>query len=94
MFRHAFRILFPVVMVLSLTLGALAWSASNVAFAAGQPGQSATMVTATPAPAYSPLLPFNAPFFGKLGGRVIDKNVEKDLGKERCTDLDTNGGAC
>ncbi len=94
MFRQAFRILVPVVMVLSLTLGALAWSASSVAFAAGQPGQSATMVTATPAPVYSPLLPYNAAWFGPHGSRVIDKNVEKDLGKERCTDIKTNGGAC
>ena len=66
MFRQALRVLFPVLMVLSLTLGALAWSASNVAFAASQTGQSAAP-TATPVGYANPQLPYyTAPFYGHV----------------------------
>ncbi len=74
MFRNVLKVLFPVVMVLSLTLGALAWSASNVAFAASQPGQAqATAMSATPTPAAamaykSPFLPYNTPLYGTFRG--------------------------
>jgi hypothetical protein len=73
MFRQALKVLLPVVVTLSLTLGALAWSASNVAFAASQPGQGQTAPTATPTAAaamssgmtyFNPLLPYNTPLYG------------------------------
>ncbi len=48
MFHHALKVLLPVVVTLSLTLGALAWSASNVAFASNQTGLAQATTSAWP----------------------------------------------
>ncbi len=48
MFHQALKVLLPVVVVLSLTLGALAWSASNVAYASNQPSQAQATTQAWP----------------------------------------------
>ncbi len=56
MFRQALKIVFPVVAVVSLTLGALVWSASNIAFAANQQGQLQASTTAMPAATEAPAM--------------------------------------
>ncbi len=80
MFRNVLKVLLPVVVTLSLTLGALAWSASSVAFAAGQTGQGQTSATATPTPTAAvvynnPLLPYNTPLYGTF---IPSPNSERD----------------
>jgi hypothetical protein len=92
MFRQALKVLFPVVVTLSLTLGALAWSASNVAFAAGQPGQAQTTAmapTATPtavvsAPVYG--AGYAAPFYG-ASGNVNFRSEKNEDTVGRCSGL-------
>ena len=64
MFRQVLKILLPVVTIFSLTLGALAWSASSVAFAASQPSQGQTAPTPTPTPVVSYGAGYAAPFYG------------------------------
>ncbi len=64
MVRQVLKILLPVVAIFSLTLGALAWSASSVAFAASQPSQGQSAPTPTPTPVYTYGAGYAAPFYG------------------------------
>ncbi len=93
MFRNVLKVLFPVVVTLSLTLGALAWSASSVAFAAGQTGQAqATAMSATPTPTAAvvynnPLLPYNAPLLDTF--RPSPNSERDEISVGRC--INTSG---
>jgi len=101
MFSRIMKVVFPVVVVLSLSMGAFAWSASSVAFAAGQNGQGLTGATPTPTAtpaAYNAPSPYypQAPFYGYNGGNSpyspkngwkfrTEEGAEKTLG---CLDKD------
>ena len=89
MFRQALKVLFPVIVTLSLTLGALAWSASSVAFAASQPAQSQTSPTATPTPVYGVSFGpgYAAPFYS---AQLHDPSWKEDQQNRRDRDDDDN----
>jgi len=92
MFRSILKVLLPVLVTLSLSLGALAWSASSVAFAASQPNQGVTAPTPTPTGSayYSP-----SPYYGPNAGNNAYnadngfKTRNGEEGVERQTGCDT-----